>query len=63
MDITPGMVVGVGTECIPGEGLIATAGGIDLAACLASAAAAAQSAPSRSFCLSALNSGITTMFG
>jgi len=57
MQITPNMCVGVGTECIPGDGLIATAGGVDLAACFS------QSSPVRSFYSSALNSGITTMFG
>ncbi len=29
MNITPGMIVGVTTECIAGEGLILTAGGLD----------------------------------
>ena len=51
------MCVGVGTECISGEGLIATAGGIDLAACFP------HSSPAHSFYLDALNSGITTLFG
>lgn len=57
MQVTPNMCVGVGTECISGEGLIATAGGVDLAACLS------HSLPARTFYTSTLNTGITTMFG
>lgn len=59
MQVSPNMCVGVGTECISGEGLIATAGAVDLAACLSQS----SSTTSQSFYLSALQSGITTMFG
>ena len=54
MQITPGMIVGVGTDIISGEGLIITSGGIDIGACF--------SQSSRSL-LSALSSGVTTLFG
>ena len=52
-NITPGMVVGVGTEIINGEGLLLTAGAIDSSVCLSS--------PKTVFdCLSV---GITSIFG
>ncbi len=54
MQITPGMVVGVGTDIISGEGLILTSGAIDIGTCFA------QSAKSL---LDALFSGVTSMFG
>lgn len=54
MQTTPGMIVGVGTEIISGEGLILTAGGVDLGACFSQ---------SKDALISALNSGITTLFG
>ena len=54
MDITPGMVVGAGTDVICGEGLIVTAGAIDVGLSFIQ---------SRSSLLSALGSGITTVFG
>lgn len=54
MDITPGMVVGVGTDIIQGEGLLITAGAIDIGACFSQ---------SRESFLSALSSGVTTIFG
>lgn len=54
MDVTPGMVVGVGTDIIQGEGLIITAGAIDTGACFSQ---------SRESFMSALNSGVTTIFG
>jgi urease subunit alpha len=54
MQITPGMIVGVGTDIIPGEGLIVTSGGIDIGACFSE---------SKQSILSALSAGITTMFG
>lgn len=58
MQISPNMCVGVGTEFISGEGLIATAGGVDLAASLPQ-----SSTSDEAFYSSALTSGITTMFG
>ena len=54
MQITPGMIVGVGTDVICGEGLICTAGGIDIGAFFTQ---------SKDAFLSALCSGITTIFG
>lgn len=57
MQITPGMCIGVGTDFICGDGLIATAGGIDLGASFANL----QSV--HSFISRALNSGYTTLFG
>lgn len=54
MQVTPGMIVGVGTDVICGEGLIITSGAIDMGACLSQ---------SKSSLLSALNSGVTTIFG
>ena len=54
MQVTPGMVVGVGTDIICGEGLIVTSGGVDIGACLSQ---------SKSSLMSALSSGITTIFG
>jgi urease alpha subunit len=52
-NITPGMVIGVGTEVIQGEGMLITAGAIDCALCLISPEAVAE-------CLSI---GVTTIFG
>ena len=54
MDITPGMTIGVGTDIISGEGLIVTTGAIDLGSCLSQ---------SKSSLISALNLGVTTIFG
>ncbi len=54
MQVTPGMIVGVGTDVISGEGLICTSGGIDIGAFFAQ---------SKDSFLSALCSGITTIFG
>jgi urease subunit alpha len=54
MEITPGMIVGVGTDIISGEGLIVTSGGIDIGACFSE---------SKNSIKSALSTGITTMFG
>lgn len=54
MDITVGMVVGAGTDVISGEGLIVTAGAIDVGTSFFQ---------SKSSLLSALGSGITTVFG
>jgi urease subunit alpha len=51
--VTPGMVVGPGTECIAGEGLILTAGGIDSHIHFIS--------PQQAF--EAVASGVTTMIG
>jgi urease alpha subunit len=52
-NITPGMVVGVGTEVLQGEGLLVTAGAIDCALCLLSPQSVVE-------CLSV---GVTTIFG
>jgi urease alpha subunit len=52
-NISPGMVVGVGTEVIDGEGLLLTAGAIDSSACLSS--------PKTVF--DSLSLGITSIFG
>ena len=54
MQVTPGMVVGVGTDVICGEGLIVTCGAVDIGACLSQ---------SRNSFMSALSSGVTTIFG
>ncbi|RNA43460.1 urease isoform X1 [Brachionus plicatilis] len=54
MDITAGMIVGAGTDIICGEGLIITAGAIDVGSSFFQ---------SKSSLLSALGSGITTIFG
>lgn len=54
MQITPGMVVGVGTDIICGEHLIATPGGIDIGFVFSQ---------SNQSVLSSLGSGITTLFG
>ena len=54
MEVTPNMVVGVGTDVICGEGLIITAGAIDIGACFSQ---------SKHSLLSALSSGVTTIFG
>lgn len=54
MNVSPGLVVGVGTDIICGEGLIVTAGGIDIGACFAQ---------SKESLLEALGSGVTTIFG
>ena len=54
MNITPGMIIGVGTDIICGEGLIITTGAIDIGACFT------QSLNSLT---SALSSGVTTIFG
>ncbi|CAF0880370.1 unnamed protein product [Didymodactylos carnosus] len=51
--VTPGMVIGVGTEVIQGEGLILTAGAIDGAACFTSPDVITE----------AVMGGVTTMFG
>ncbi|HYD43256.1 MAG TPA: urease subunit alpha [Anaeromyxobacter sp.] len=51
--VTPGMVVGPGTECIAGEGMILTAGGIDSHIHFIS--------PQQAF--EAVASGVTTMLG
>jgi urease alpha subunit len=54
MDITPDMIVGVGTDVIAGEGLIATAGAVDISFCFS------QSSHSLSALLGA---GVTSVFG
>ena len=54
MNISPGLVVGVGTDIICGEGLIVTAGAIDIGACFFQ---------SKQSLLEALSSGVTTVFG
>ena len=54
MQVTPGMIVGVGTDVISGEGLICTAGGIDIGAIFVQ---------SKDSFVSALCSGVTTIFG
>jgi urease subunit alpha len=51
--VTPGMIVGPGTECIAGEGLILTAGGIDTHIHFVSPQQAHE----------AIASGVTTMLG
>ena len=51
--VTPGMIVGPGTECIAGEGLVLTAGGIDSHIHFISPQQA----------LEAIASGVTTMIG
>ncbi len=51
--VTPGMVVGPGTECIAGEGLILTAGGVDTHIHFVSPQQAHE----------AIASGVTTMLG
>jgi urease subunit alpha len=51
--VTPGMIVGPGTECIAGEGLVLTAGGIDSHIHFIS--------PQQAF--EAIASGVTTMIG
>jgi len=51
--VTPGMIVGPGTECVAGEGLVLTAGGIDSHIHFISPQQAAE----------AIASGITTMIG
>ena len=51
--VTPGMIVGPGTECIAGEGMILTAGGIDSHIHFIS--------PQQAF--EAVASGVTTMIG
>jgi urease subunit alpha len=53
MDITPGMVVGANTDVRSAEGMIATAGGIDVHVHFDSAG----------LCEEAISSGITTMIG
>lgn len=54
MQVSPGMIVGVGTDIICGEGMIVTAGGIDIGA---------NFGQSKEMLLSALGNGITTLFG
>lgn len=54
MQVTPGLVVGVGTDVICGEGLILTAGGLDMGACFAQ---------SKGSLMAALSSGLTTLLG
>lgn len=54
MQVTPGLVVGVGTDVICGEGLIVTAGGVDMGACFAQ---------SKGSLMAALSSGLTTLLG
>lgn len=54
MEVTPGLVVGVGTDVICGEGLIVTAGGVDMGACFAQ---------SKDSLMAALGSGLTTLLG
>jgi urease alpha subunit len=54
MKTTPGMIVGVGTDVICGEGLICTAGGLDIGAFFTQ---------SKDAFVSALCSGVTTIFG
>lgn len=54
MDITPDMIVGVGTDIINAECLIATAGAIDLGVCFTKSVGSLKSA---------LAHGVTTMFG
>lgn len=54
MQITPGMIVGVGTDIISGEGLILTSGAVDIGTCFG------QSSKSL---LDALFAGVTSMFG
>jgi len=54
MDVTPGMIVGTGTDVICGENLIVTSGGIDMCASFSH---------SKEALLSVLGSGVTTMFG
>lgn len=54
MDITPGMMIGVGTDVICAEGMIVTAGGVDMGACLAQ---------SKESFLAAVSSGVTTILG
>ena len=54
MEVSPGLVVGVGTDVICGGGLIVTAGAVDMGACLVQ---------SKGSLLAALSSGVTTMFG
>jgi urease alpha subunit len=53
LGITPGMVVGVGTEIINGEGFLLTAGAIDSSMCLSSPKAV----------FDCLTFGITSIFG
>lgn len=52
-NVTPGMVIGAGTEVIQGEGLLVTAGAIDSALCLLSPKSITES----------LSVGVTTIFG
>jgi urease len=54
MNITPGMIVGVGTDIISGEGLIVTSGAIDIGASFCN---------SKESILDSLSSGVTTLFG
>ncbi len=54
MDITPGMIVGTGTDVICGANLIITSGGIDMGASFSH---------SKEALLSVLSYGITTVFG
>lgn len=54
MDISPGMIVGVGTDVISGEGLMVTAGAIDIGCSFSL---------SKDSLLSALSQGVTTLFG
>lgn len=51
--VTPGMVVGVGTDVIPGEGFLLTAGAIDCALTMLSPQGV----------LECLSNGVTTIFG
>ncbi|WP_242393912.1 urease subunit alpha [Anaeromyxobacter oryzisoli] len=51
--VTPGMVIGPGTECVAGEGLVLTAGGIDTHVHFIS--------PQQAY--EAISSGVTTMVG
>jgi urease alpha subunit len=54
MECTPGLLVGVGTDVVCGEGLLLTAGGVDMGACFAQ---------SKASLMDALASGLTTLLG
>ena len=54
MQITPGMIVGVGTDVICSEGLIATSGAVDIGFSFSQ---------SKQSILASLCSGVTTLFG